>query len=43
MVWNLILFDEKAFKITTDSNKDLNLKEQSYVIFDIETTGLSFN
>ena len=33
--------DEKAFKITTDSNQDLNLKEQSYVIFDIETTGLS--
>ncbi len=33
--------DEKAFKITTHAQKDLNLKDQSYVIFDIETTGLS--
>jgi len=33
--------DEKAFKITTDSNQELLLKDQTYVVFDIETTGLS--
>ncbi len=33
--------DEKAFKITSDSDLDLPLKDQSYVVFDIETTGLS--
>jgi DNA polymerase-3 subunit alpha (Gram-positive type) len=33
--------DEKGFKITTDSSQDLPLKDQTYVVFDIETTGLS--
>lgn len=33
--------DEKAFQITTPSEEDINLKEATFVVFDIETTGLS--
>ena len=33
--------DEEAFKFTTPADKDINLKDATYVVFDIETTGLS--
>ncbi|MGE4320648.1 MAG: PolC-type DNA polymerase III [Acholeplasmataceae bacterium] len=33
--------DEEKFKISTDSNEEILLKEATYVVFDIETTGLS--
>jgi DNA polymerase-3 subunit alpha (Gram-positive type) len=33
--------DDKSFKITTDSNQEILLKDAKYVVFDIETTGLS--
>lgn len=34
------LVDDEGFKITNDAN-DFNLREATYVVFDIETTGLS--
>ena len=33
--------DDEAFLITTEKDKDIPLKDATYVIFDIETTGLS--
>jgi len=33
--------DEKAFKITSDFDGDITLKDATYVVFDVETTGLS--
>ncbi len=33
--------DEEAFNVATPSDEDVNLKEATYVVFDIETTGLS--
>ena len=33
--------DPEDFKIALDYNNDFNLKEKTYVVFDIETTGLS--
>ena len=33
--------DEEAFKITTPLDEDIELKEATFVVFDIETTGLS--
>ena len=33
--------DDQAFKIARDSKTDVNLKEATYVVFDIETTGFS--
>ncbi len=33
--------DEEAFKITTPTDEDIELKDATYVVFDIETTGLS--
>lgn len=33
--------DEQAFRITTPIEEDISLKEATYVVFDIETTGLS--
>ena len=33
--------DEQNFKITSDSTKNILLKDAKYVVFDIETTGLS--
>ena len=33
--------DEEQFKIAWDYHEDFNLKEATYVVFDIETTGLS--
>lgn len=33
--------DEKEFKITSSSDVDITLKDATFVVFDIETTGLS--
>ncbi|MFU8792842.1 MAG: PolC-type DNA polymerase III [Acholeplasmataceae bacterium] len=33
--------DETIFKITSEANEDIELKNATYVVFDIETTGLS--
>lgn len=33
--------DEKAFKITSDYDQEIILKDATYVVFDVETTGLS--
>ncbi len=33
--------DGQGFKITTHSDQNIDLKDQTYVVFDIETTGLS--
>ena len=35
--------DEKEFKITSSSDVDITLKDATFVVFDIETTGLISN
>ena len=37
------LVDEKGFAIALTNNEDINLDEATYVVYDLETTGLSSN